>query len=173
MKQEQSQWHGSNGHSEPKVETAVRKLWEERKELKESEKDERSIPLFWRMFGGNVMYIACGLFVVLYMQVQNGLNSIRSDVQVLREASHQLLPKAQFHQVSTRLTSLMQEATEANESVLKSRATTVAGLEARLQKSQQSLTTALDTMEEEIKRLRVRVAIMESRAQARSTSAQK
>lgn len=127
------------------------------------EKKADLTPLFWRMFGASCMAIAASLFIVLYFQIMQGLNAIRSDVSVLREGYIQLVPKSEFSKGHSQITTDIQTMQAKNVTALEIWSARVTEQDRKIERMRTEHKEQVENLQRDIQQLRERLAVLENR----------
>jgi hypothetical protein len=78
--------------------------------LKDGEKSEEKISVFWRVFGGTILSITALAVISAYQSLANGIHEVRTDVGHLRETGGKYIEKDEFNNRTTLIWNSIREA---------------------------------------------------------------
>jgi hypothetical protein len=110
------------------------------------------------------MAIAASLAIVLYFQVMQSVNALRSDVTVLREAAIQLVPKSEFSKGHHQLSTDLQTMQAKNLTAMEIWSARVTEQERKIERMRTEHKEQVEGYQREIEQLRERVAVLEARS---------
>lgn len=79
------------------METARSAAESSSKNSEPKKKEEESISLFWRVFGGTILSIVALVSITLYNNMSSSINELRSEISREREARAELVKKEDFN----------------------------------------------------------------------------
>lgn len=119
--------------------------------------------LFWQMLGTGAMLVACGLGVVLYFQITQSMNVVRSDISSLRKSYIELLPRTEFSKHHNSVDGQIQSFQTKNSTALEIWTSRVSSLENSIERMRRETKITVETLERELQQLRERLAVLEDR----------
>jgi hypothetical protein len=125
------------------------------KRVKDGDKADERISVFWRVFGGTILSITALMVINAYQTLANGIHEVRTDVGRLRETSANYTQKDEFNTRTTKLWEGVRagESVGASVTVLTSKVTTLEGQLAAAEHERREMCRELLALRERLAKL--------------------